>query len=101
MIATTKLKRIVIIFQDNLEERLAKDLKALGTKGYTVDKVRGSGLDGARTSEWEGENIRMVTVCAPEVAYKILEHLQSHYFEQYAGIVYMSDVEVVRGERFV
>jgi nitrogen regulatory protein P-II 2 len=101
MISTIKLKRITIIFQDNLEERLARDLKALGTKGYTVDKVRGSGLDGFRGSEWEGENIRLVTVCAPQTANKILEHLQQHYFDKYAGIVYMSDVEVVRGERFV
>lgn len=96
-----KLKRITIIFQDALEDKLSRDLKRLGVKGYTVDKVRGEGLEGFRGSEWEGENVRMVTVCSPDMCTKILEHLQQHYFEQYAGIVYVSDVEVVRGDRFV
>jgi nitrogen regulatory protein P-II 2 len=97
----TKLKRVTIIFQDELEKRLASDLKALGVKGYTIDKVRGEGLEGLRTSEWEGENIRMVSVCSPAICDKILEHLHKHYFEQYSGIVYVTDVEVVRGERFI
>lgn len=97
----TKLKRITIILQEELESKLASELKAIGIKGYTVDKVRGEGLDGFRGSEWEGENMRMVSVCSEAVCDKILQHLQQHYLDQYACIVYLSDVEVVRGERFL
>jgi hypothetical protein len=45
--------------------------------------------------------VRIVTVVAPEVAYRIVEYLQQHFLGQYHGIVYLSDVEVLRGERFV
>jgi nitrogen regulatory protein P-II 2 len=100
MIQTTKLKKVVIIFQDNLEERLIHDLKALGARGYTIEQVRGAGLFGARESEWEGENIRVECICTTETAYKILEHLQAYYFEKYAGIAYLTEVEVIRSERF-
>jgi nitrogen regulatory protein P-II 2 len=96
-----KLKRVTVISEDVLEKRIVKALMELGAKGYTVDTVRGGGEAGLRDNAWEGENVRIVTVVAPEVAYRMAEHLVKEFFTTYHGIVYLSDVEVVRGERFV
>jgi nitrogen regulatory protein P-II 2 len=95
------LKRVTVIIEDAVERKITKALIELGAKGYTVDTVRGGGEAGLRDNAWEGENLRIVTVVAPEVAYSIVEYLQQHFLGQYHGIVYLSDVEVLRGERFV
>lgn len=98
---TTQLKLITIIAEDGLEARLLRDLKALGSKGYTIANVRGVGLHTDRTNEFEGENIRIETLVSKDVADKILEKLSADYFDRYSIIAYVETVEVVRGERFV
>jgi nitrogen regulatory protein PII len=98
---TTSAKLITIIAEDELEERLERDVLQLGARGYTVVRVRGEGLHGARKSEWEGENIRIEAVVSPEVAQRILDHLATKYFAHFAVVAYVSTVEVVRAEKFL
>jgi nitrogen regulatory protein PII len=98
---TVALKRVTIIAEALLEERLIRDLKALGSRGHTITEARGSGSRGVRASEWEGKNIKLETIVSHEVAHRILERLTERYFEHYAVIAYLENVEVVRGEKYV
>jgi nitrogen regulatory protein P-II 2 len=65
-----------------------------------VGKVRGEGLHGARLSEWEGENIRFETIVSEAVAERIKEYLAERYFPHFAVVVYISNIEVLRGGKF-
>ena len=93
-------KLVTIIAEGFLEERLVRDIKRLGAKGYTITAARGEGSRGVRASEWEGGNIRLETVVSPLVAEKILGYLAEVYFANYAVIAFVENVEVVRGDKY-
>lgn len=96
----TMMKRVTIVAESLLERRLLEELGQLGSHGYTVFEVRGSGSRGVRASEWEGKNIQIETIVTDEVADRILEHVAEHYFRDYAVIAYLDTVEVVRGDKY-
>ncbi len=94
------LKLVTIIADEVIEKRLIADVKKLGAKGYTIAKAHGEGAKGERMSEWEGENVRLETLVSENVAEKIMAHLAEEYFPNYTIIAYLSDVAVLRGEKF-
>ncbi|PYE54842.1 P-II family nitrogen regulator [Deinococcus yavapaiensis] len=98
---TVVLKRVTIIAEALLEERLVRDVKRLGARGHTVTEVRGEGSRGVRASEWEGHNVKLESIVSPDVADRVLEHLAATYFPHFAVIAYVEDVSVVRGEKYV
>lgn len=98
---TVELKLVTLIIERVLKDKVLRDLKKLGAKGWTLTNVSGSGSRGVRASEWEGENLRVEAVVSPVVAEKIVEHVAAKYFEHYAVIVYMENVQVVRGDKYV
>jgi hypothetical protein len=99
--ATCSLKLVTIVAEAVLEPRLIEQIKQFGAKGYSISEVRGEGSRGVRASDWEGRNIRIETLVGPPVAERILDHLVAHYFEHYAVIAWVSDVAVVRGEKYI
>ncbi len=98
---TVPLKEVTIVAEALLEERLLREIRELGAQGYTVGQVRGEGSRGVRASEWEGKNVRIETLVSAEVADRILTHIAEEYFEHYAVVAYLSDVQVVRGEKYL
>lgn len=98
--ALVSLKLVTIIAEGFLEEKLVRDIKKLGAKGYTITDARGEGSRGVRASEWEGSNIRLETIVSPAVADRILSHLAEVYFANYAVIAFVENVEVVRGDKY-
>lgn len=98
---TVVLKRVTIIAEALLEERLVRDIKRLGARGHTITEVRGEGSRGVRASEWEGHNVKLESIVSPDVADRVLEYLAATYFPHFAVIAYVEDVAVVRGEKYV
>jgi nitrogen regulatory protein P-II 2 len=98
---TTKLKLVTIIAESILEDRLVRDLKQLGARGYTVGEVRGEGTRGVRGIDMEGQNIRIETLVGAETAQRILTHIAQQYFADYALIVYSVDAEVLRSSKYL
>jgi nitrogen regulatory protein P-II 2 len=97
---THPLKLVTVVAEAVLEERLVREVKALGARGYTLSDVRGEGSRGVRASEWEGRNVKLETLVTAAVAERILEHLATRYFAHYAVVAYVENVEVVRGEKY-
>ncbi|TVR50827.1 MAG: transcriptional regulator [Gemmatimonadales bacterium] len=92
---------VTIVTEAALERRLIEEVKRLGAKGYTIVKASGEGARGVREAAWEhSKNIRMETICRPEVADAIMEHLSSKYYEHYAMVAWTTDVEVLRPDKF-
>ncbi len=94
-------KLLTIITEAALESVLAKDLEHLGPHGYTITDARGKGSRGTRNAAWgESSNIRIEVVCDAATAEAIASHLQITYYKNYAMILFMSDVSVLRPEKF-
>ena len=66
--------RITIISEALLEDRLIRDVKICGAKGYTVTQAHGEGTRGVRASQWEGGNIKLETIVSETVADAILRN---------------------------
>tara|TARA_R110002051_G_scaffold17586_2_gene51362 strand:+ start:228752 stop:229054 length:303 start_codon:yes stop_codon:yes gene_type:complete len=92
---------LTLICETALEARLIKDLEQLGAPGWTLSDARGSGSRGVRSAGWDNDgNIRLEIICARELAERIARHLQERYYANYAMVCYLSEVEVLRPEKF-
>jgi nitrogen regulatory protein P-II 2 len=98
---TTSLKLITIVAEPVLEARLVQELHALGATGHTITEGRGSGSSHRHATDYPGENIRIESIVAPDVADRIVTHMASHYFSTYSLICFVSDVAVVRGDKYL
>jgi len=94
-------KLITIVTEAVLETELREMLEKLGASGYTVTNARGSGSRGVRGADWlTSSNIRIEIVCGPDIADAIASHIRDRYYDDYAMILYESDVRVMRPEKF-
>ncbi|MFM7014261.1 MAG: P-II family nitrogen regulator [Actinomycetota bacterium] len=93
-------KLITIVAEAALENRLTQDLKAIGAKGYTVTPAHGTGPKNQRVGDMEGGNIRIEMVCSEELLEQVIELLKRNYLTNYACSFWVSDVQVLREERY-
>lgn len=98
---TYPLKLVTIVAEPVLESRLTHELRALGASGWTVVEGRGEGSRGLHATTPPGIIVRIDSVVPADVADRIVEHLATTYFAAYGLIAYVSDVAVVRGEKYV
>ena len=98
---TEKRSLLTVITEAALEEALLRDFDRLGVRGYTVSDVRGRGSRGVRDAAWnEADNIRIVVICPRSLAESLLQHLQAHYYANYAMITFLQEIDVLRPEKF-
>lgn len=94
-------KLLTVVTEAALEGTLVREIESLGAHGYTITDARGKGHHGVRDAGWEASaNIRIEVVCDADTARTLATHLREHYSENYAMILYLSDVEVLRPEKF-
>jgi nitrogen regulatory protein PII len=95
-------KRIEIIAESTLQSRLCNALEVCGAKGYTTTPASGKGVRGIRSGDGVVEangNVQIITVVSPELLEPILETCQQ-LLEDYAGAIWVSDVQVLRDDHF-
>lgn len=100
MMNTVPMKRVTIIGDETVRYRIVKEIQEMGATGYTDFVVHGRGARGVRPSHAEPANAKIEVIATPELAQRILEHIAQHYFDNYAMIAFLDDVEVLRGEKF-
>jgi hypothetical protein len=94
-------KLLTIITEAAIEHILIRDLERLGAGGYTVTDARGKGSRGVRSADWTtSSSIRIEVICDEHTAYAIADHLRRHYYDNYAMILYLSEVLILRPEKF-
>lgn len=90
-----------LICEAALESRLVKDLEQLQVSGWTISDARGRGTRGIRRSAWDNEgNIRLEVICSQALAEQLLEHVSQRYYPDFAMICFLSEVRVLRREKF-
>lgn len=97
---THPFKLVTIIAEPVLAPRITQELRRLGATGFTVVEGRGEGSRAMHAAEIPGINVRIETIVPPEVADRIVEHVAATYFADYEVIAYLSDVAVVRGDKY-
>lgn len=101
---TTSKKRLEIVIEAPVVERLAKRLDEVGVKGYTIyPAVSGRGRNGSWSRRGQiSESERMYVLFAVLDATELESVLETVYalVSRQIGIVTVSDVEVIRADRF-
>lgn len=97
--ATVAMSLLTMVAEDVLEPRLIRLLHEHGASGYTITDARGEGDRGLRQGA-EGSNIRVEVIAPVDLAERILEDLRLRYFQSYAVVAWLSDIHVVRDEKF-
>lgn len=93
-------KLLTVVAEASLEKRLTKLLTDKGAKGFTVLTGHGTGPKNQRVADLEGGNVIIQCVLAPELVDGIITLLERDYFPNFACTVWISDVEVMRAERY-
>jgi len=97
----TARKLLTIVTEAALEDTLVGDIETLGAHGYTITDARGKGSHGRRDAAWlPNANIRIEVLCDAETALAICAALRERYYVNYSMVMYVSDVDVLRPEKF-
>lgn len=98
---TEKRTLLTVITEAALEPTLLRELDRKGVKGCTVSDARGRGGRGIRDAAWgEAANIRIEVICSRAMAETVLSEWQSRYYQNYAMVAFLSEVEILRPEKF-
>lgn len=102
-----KAKKIIIVAEKMLTEKICAIIESSGARGYTVVAAGGKGAHHThyttdRASVVEGfSNVKIeVIVSDKTVAESIGTKIVEECFNKYSGIVYLEDVEILRPAKF-
>lgn len=101
-----KATKIVLVVETFLREKVTAIVEAEGATGYTVIDCAGKGSHGLhggdRPSVVRGFALSRLEVIVANraAAERIAETVAERYFQEYSGIVYIDDVEVLRPAKF-
>lgn len=100
-VALTARKLLTIVAESALEGTLIREIEALGARGYTITDARGKGGCNRRDAAWSPHaNIRLEVLCNEATALAICEGVRDRCYANYSVIIYVSDVDVMRPEKF-
>lgn len=97
------LKLVTVVGETVIMEDIAEEGVKLGATGFTMTEVNGHGSRSARNvaATTGARTMKLEFVVPMDVAERILTHVSHEYFEHYACIAWLADVQVVRGQQYV
>lgn len=100
-------KKVVIITEKMVAKSACKIIEDCGATGYTVVAAGGKGSRNVRSTSDRASviddfaNIKIEVIVTDKViAEKIMTQVALKFFENYSGITYVEDVEVLRPKKF-
>jgi nitrogen regulatory protein PII len=100
MKSTTPMKLVTIVTECLLKDQVIALLKRHGCTGFTITMAGGEGSRGVRASDWEGPNLKIETIVSVETGEAIVGELAGKFFENYSLVAWITDVQVLRGDKF-
>jgi nitrogen regulatory protein PII len=94
------LKLVTVIGESVLKDQLCTKAMELGASGFTYFDIEGSGARGEQNETIEGPNYQYQFVCPEKVAQSIVSYVAETFFTDYAVVVWVTDVAVVRKNHF-
>jgi MFS superfamily sulfate permease-like transporter len=96
----SRIKRVTIVADGDMEAELTERCMALGASGYTSIPCHGAGRRTAETGISRNSQVRIEVVAPPEVAEQILEYIHRDISLDHAVTACIETVEVLRREQF-
>lgn len=99
-------KKVVIITEKVITEKVTKLIEAVGASGYTVTAAGGKGSRGVRSQEQSTifeafANVKIEVITGTnEMAHEIADRVAEEFFSDYSGITYLENVEILRPQKF-
>ncbi|MDI6726025.1 MAG: P-II family nitrogen regulator [Smithellaceae bacterium] len=104
MMELKTIKKVVIIAELAIKTDILNLINELQAPGYTLYEVRGMGERGVRDYEATPleyfKNIKFEILVDEDLAERIVAAVMENYFEDYAVIAYLEDVQIVRQGKF-
>ena len=103
---TQQASMLVIVTEKLLLKKITKIIDEAGATGYTVTETGGQGSRNVRSSGQPTvgdsySNIKFEVLTANrELAQKIADEVATQFFEDYSGIAYLCDAEVLYAHKF-
>lgn len=103
---TKQTSKLVIVTEKLLLKKIAKIIDEAGATGYTVVAAGGKGSRNVRSSGQPTvgdfySNIKIEVLTANrEIALKISDEVAARFFDDYSGITYICDAEVLHAHTF-
>lgn len=103
---THKVNKLVIVTEKLLLKQIVKIINGAGATGYTVVAAGGKGSRNVRSSGQPTvgdvySNIKIEVLTANrDMAVKISDEIASQFFDDYSGITYICDAEVLHAHTF-
>ncbi|NBD94964.1 MAG: hypothetical protein GVY11_00605 [Gammaproteobacteria bacterium] len=101
-----KASKVVIITEKLILPKVTELIEAAGGRGYTVTPAGGKGSRGVRSTgrayvvdEFSNVKIEVITASV-EAANRIADEVAEKFFDNYSGITYLEEVQVLRPQRF-
>jgi nitrogen regulatory protein P-II 2 len=92
---------LVIVAEAAIEKALLRDARSHGAQAWTVGEVRSVGREGEREGAWEADRtVELKLLCDAAVADRLADHVLATYAPHYSVSMYLSDVRVLRPERY-
>ncbi|ANV83344.1 hypothetical protein AWQ21_02480 [Picosynechococcus sp. PCC 7003] len=103
---TQQAIKLVIVTEKLLLKKIAKIIDGAGATGYTVVPAGGKGSRNVRSSGQPSvsdtsSNVKIeVLTASREIAIKISDEVAAQFFDDYSGITYICDAEVLYAHKF-
>jgi nitrogen regulatory protein PII len=103
---TQQASKLVIVTEKLLLKKIAKIIEEAGATGYTVVSAGGKGSRNVRSSGQPSvsdtySNIKIEVLTANrDMAMKISDEVAAEFFDDYSGIAYICDAEVLHAHKF-
>jgi hypothetical protein len=98
---TSPRKMLTIVVEYAIERMIVAELERSGVKGFTSVEARGFGEHGEREGDWDqSRSVRIETICDPSTAVELAQRLLERWGKDYALVLWLHDVEVLRGSKF-
>jgi nitrogen regulatory protein PII len=101
-----KASKVVIITEKIILDKVAKLIENAGARGYTVTPAGGKGSRGVRSTgranvvdEFGNVKIEVITG-NKDAANRIADEVAETFFDNYSGITYLEEVEILRPHKF-
>lgn len=96
------LKLVTVVGESVVIPMIAEEGLALGASGYTLTEALGEDtrVDRSLINHGGSTSMKCEFVVYEDVALAILAHVADVYFEHYACVAWLADVQVMRGESY-
>lgn len=98
--------KVVIITEKLILDQVTRLIESAGGKGYTITAAGGKGSRGVRSTnravvvdEFRNVKIEVITGSI-NAANKIADEVAECFFENYSGITYLEQVQILRPHKF-